>query len=229
MAAGPPVASDPADQEAATLRHRARNIADLGSVGPDRTEHLREVPLHSRLAYPGDLLKVHRDVVRCPDGHVTYREFVRHPGAVMIIALLDPEHVILERQFRYPLDRAFIEFPAGKRDAGEDPLACASRELLEETGYRARRWSHLGGFHNAIGYSDERIEVYLAGDLVLETARLDPGEVVEVFQAPWRQLDDWVRQGRITDVKTIVGVHWLERVMGGAWCMEPLEPPQADR
>jgi ADP-ribose pyrophosphatase len=207
--------------------HRSRHILELSSVEPEKTGHLREAPLHSRLAYPGGLLEVHRDVVRCPDGHVTYREFVRHPGAVMIIALLDPDHVILERQFRYPLDRAFIEFPAGKRDAGEDPLACARRELLEETGYRARRWSHLGGFHNAIGYSDERIEVYLARDLVVETGRLDPGEVVEVFQAPWRQLDDWVRQGRITDVKTIVGVHWLERVISGAWSA-PADLPPAD-
>jgi ADP-ribose pyrophosphatase len=207
---------------------RSRKIVEMSSVDPGRTTHLHEATLHSRLAYAGDLLRVHRDVVRCPDGHVTYREFVRHPGAVMVIAMPDPDHVILERQFRYPLARAFIEFPAGKRDAGEDPLACASRELLEETGYRASRWSHLGGFHNAIGYSDERIEVYLAGDLVLETARLDPGEVVEVFQAPWRQLDDWVRQGRITDVKTIVGVHWLERVMSGAWSAPAPGPAPAD-
>jgi ADP-ribose pyrophosphatase len=211
-------------QESFLVPHRSRNLVELTSVEPEQTGHLRESPLHTRLAYRGDLLKVHRDVVRCPDGHVTYREFVRHPGAVMIVALLDPEHVILERQFRYPLDRAFIEFPAGKRDAGEDPLACARRELLEETGYRARRWAHLGGFHNAIGYSDERIEVYLARDLELQTARLDPGEVVEVFQAPWRQLDSWVHQGRITDVKTIVGIHWLDRVMSGAWSTAPLAP-----
>jgi len=205
--------------------HRLCEIVELSSVDPEATGHLKETPLNSRVAYAGGLLKVLRDVVRCPDGHVTFREFVRHPGAVMIIALLDPDHVVLERQFRYPLNRAFIEFPAGKLDPGEDPFICARRELREETGFQGGEWSHLGGFHNAIGYSDERIEVYLARDLVRKAGRLDPGEVVEVFQAPWRKLLDWVREGRITDLKTIVGVHWLERVMSGAWTAAPLAQP----
>jgi ADP-ribose pyrophosphatase len=203
--------------------HRSRELPELGPVPLEGGGQLQETPLHSRLAYGGDLLQVHRDIVRCPDGHVTYREFIRHPGAVMVIAMLDSDHVILEHQFRYPLKRAFVEFPAGKLDAGEDPFDCARRELLEETGYRCGRWWHVGGFHNAIGYSNERIEVYLARDAVRQTGRLEPGEVVEVFQAPWRDLDAWVRDGRITDVKTIIGIHWLERVVSGAWHPRPLE------
>jgi ADP-ribose pyrophosphatase len=197
----------------------------MHEVPAEPAGHLREAPLTSRLAYAGGLLKVQRDIVRCSDGHVSYREYIRHPGAVMIVALLDPDHVILERQFRYPLGRTFIEFPAGTRDAGEDPLICARRELLEETGFLCERWWHLGGFHNAIGYSDERIEVFLAQDPTFVAGRPDPGEVVELFRAPWRRLDDWVRDGQITDVKTIVGIHWLQRVMSGDWTPAPQTLP----
>ncbi|MGE5713852.1 MAG: NUDIX domain-containing protein, partial [Betaproteobacteria bacterium] len=133
--------------------------------------------------------------------------------AVMMIPLLDDGRVVLERQFRYPLGRSLIEFPAGKIDPGEALLVCAQRELREETGCVARDWSYLGGFHNAIAYSDEKIEVFLARGLTHEGAQLDVGEVLEVFTAPWEQLLDWIRDGTITDVKTIVGTYWLERAL----------------
>jgi ADP-ribose pyrophosphatase YjhB (NUDIX family) len=103
-------------------------------------------------------LRLFVDHVRSADGHVGTREYLRHPGAVMVVPLLDHDHVLLERQFRYPLGRAIVEFPAGKIDAGESPFECGKRELLEETGYTAGRWSYLGGLHNAIAYSDEKIE-----------------------------------------------------------------------
>jgi ADP-ribose pyrophosphatase len=165
--------------------------------------------------------------VKSADGHVGTREYLRHPGAVMIIPLLDAEHVLLERQFRYPLGRAIVEFPAGKIDAGEPPFDCARRELLEETGYTARRWSYLGGLHNAIAYSDEKIEIYLAEDLE-RTGRATPdaGETLEVFEAPWRQLLEWVRDGNVTDVKTMVGAFWLEKTLAGEWTRRP--PSDAD-
>lgn len=189
-----------------------RDLAEAaGPASP--AQALAETPLASRVAYDGGLLHVHRDVVRCPDGHIAYREYIRHPGAVVVIPMLDDEHVILERQFRYPLGRAFIEFPAGKIDPGESLQVCAERELLEETGYRARDWQHLGGFHNAIGYSDERIDIYIARSLQVEQVRRDPGEVMELFQAPWRELAQWVGEGRITDCKTIIGIYWLERAL----------------
>jgi ADP-ribose pyrophosphatase len=140
----------------------------------------------------------------------------------MIIPLLDAEHVLLERQFRYPLGRSVVEFPAGKIDPGEPPFACARRELLEETGYTARRWSYLGGLHNAIAYSDERIEIFLAEDLERNgSATLDAGETLEVFEAPWRQLLEWVRDGAVTDVKTMVGAFWLEKTLRGEWSRRP--------
>ena len=183
---------------------------------------LAERTLDSRLVFEGVFLKLFVDHVRSADGHQGTREYLRHPGAVMIIPLLDAEHVLLERQFRYPLGRSIVEFPAGKIDPGEPPFECARRELFEETGYTARRWSYLGGLHNAIAYSDEKIEIYLAEDLERSgDATLDAGETLEVFEAPWRQLLEWVRDGAVTDVKTMVGAFWLEKTLRGEWQRRP--------
>ena len=186
----------------------------MRAEGDDRlTEHT----LESRLAFEGTFLRLYVDKVRSADGHVGTREYLRHPGAVMVIPLLADGHVVLERQFRYPLRRTVIEFPAGKIDAGESPFNCAQRELLEETGYRAGKWSYLGGLHNAIGYSDEKIEMFLAEELTHAGATLDAGETLEVFTAPWQQLLQWVDEGMVTDVKTMLGVMWLEKILAGAW------------
>jgi len=174
---------------------------------------LAEQTLDSRIAFEGVFLRLFVDQVRTADGHESTREYVRHPGAVMMIPLLDDGRVVLERQYRYPLGRSLIEFPAGKIDPGEALLECARRELLEETGYVASDWTYLGGFHNAVAYSDEKIEVFLARGLRLERSRLDAGEVLEVFTTPWRHLYDWIADGTLTDVKTIVGTYWLERAL----------------
>jgi ADP-ribose pyrophosphatase len=184
---------------------------------PHSDDSLIEQTLESRLAFQGAFLRLYVDQVRSADGHVGTREYLRHPGAVMIVPLLPDGRVVLERQFRYPLKRTAIEFPAGKIDAGESPLQCAKRELLEETGYRAGKWSYLGGLHNAIGYSDEKIEMFLAEELAHEGAALDVGETLEVFAEPWQRLLQWVRDGTVTDVKTMVGVMWLEKVLTGEW------------
>jgi ADP-ribose pyrophosphatase len=178
-------------------------------TAPD--DPLAEQTLASRLAFVGVFLRLFVDRVRTPDGHQGTREYLRHPGAVMMIPLLDSGNVVLERQYRYPLARSFIEFPAGKIDPQESLLACAQRELREETGYVARAWTHLGGFHNAIAYSDEKIEVFLAEGLTQEGQQLDEGEVLEVFTAPLAQLLAWIDDGTVTDVKTIIGAYWLER------------------
>jgi len=174
---------------------------------------LAEKTLDSRVAFEGVFLRLFVDHVRTADGHRSTREYLRHPGAVMMIPLLDDGQVVLERQFRYPLGRSVIEFPAGKIEPGEPLLECARRELREETGYVAGDWTYLGGFHNAIAYSDEKIEVFLARGLRREVARLDAGEVLEVFTTPWPRLHDWIADGTVTDVKTIVGTYWLERAL----------------
>ena len=179
--------------------------------------HLKETRIDGGTVYDGHFLKVQRDRVALPDGKLTAREYIKHPGAVVILPLLDDGTVLMERQFRYPLDRVFIEFPAGKIDAGEDTLACAQRELEEETGYTASDWQFVSTIHNAIAYSDEHLELYLARGLVAGPAKLDDGEFLETFTATIDDLLEWVRDGRITDVKTVIGVFWLDKIRSGAW------------
>jgi ADP-ribose pyrophosphatase len=174
------------------------------------SKDLEEKRIGGEVVYAGRLLKVHRDRVRLPDGSEGVREYIRHPGAVAIVALSDDGRVLLERQFRYPLARAFIEIPAGKLEPGEDPLETGKRELLEETGYVARQWRRLGLIHNAIGYSDEVIEIWLARGLEQRAPRLAEGEFLEVFSVPLAEAQAMARDGRITDVKTIAGLLWLE-------------------
>ena len=186
-------------------------------MASDKDDRLHEELLESRLAFDGAFLRLYQDTVRAADGHVGVREYVRHPGAVTVVALLDNGHVVLERQYRHPLRRTMIEIPAGKIDPGEAPLACAQRELLEETGYSAAKWIHLGGFHNAFGYSDEKIEVYLAQGLKPERKTQDAGEVIEVFAAAWQDVAAWIRDGTVTDVKTIIGIGWLQQWLDGHW------------
>jgi ADP-ribose pyrophosphatase len=178
---------------------------------------LIEKKIDGGLVYDGHFLKVQRDTISLPDGKVTAREYILHPGAVVILPLLDDGTVLMERQFRYPLDRVFIEFPAGKIDEGEDPLECAKRELLEETGYTATEWHFVSTIHNAIAYSDEHLEIYLARGLVAGKNQLDEGEFLETFTATVPQLLDWVKSGEITDVKTIIGTFWLDKFASGSW------------
>ncbi|MES2742756.1 MAG: NUDIX hydrolase [Pseudomonadota bacterium] len=179
--------------------------------------HLRETKVDGELAYDGSFLKVQCDRIALPDGKVVKREYIRHPGAVVILPLFDDGSVLLERQFRYPLDRVFIEFPAGKIDPDEDALTCAKRELQEETGYTATDWQFVCTIHNAIAYSDEHLELFVARGLVAGPSQLDDGEFLETFTATVPQMLDWVRGGEITDVKTIIGTFWLDKLTSGAW------------
>ena len=182
-------------------------------AGGDLTEHT----IDGDWTFRGSLLNVRRDRVRLPDGSAATREYVVHPGAVVIVPLGDDGRLVLERQHRYPMHRDMIEFPAGKIDPGEPPEDTARRELLEETGYTAREWRHLGTIHPVIAYSDERIELYLARGLTFVGASLDEGEFLEVFTLGLPEALDWVRQGRITDSKTVTGLLWLEKVLAGTW------------
>jgi ADP-ribose pyrophosphatase len=176
----------------------------------DLTEHF----VSGEQVFDGSLLKVYRDVVRLPDGSQGAREYIRHPGAVAIVALFDDGRVLLERQFRYPQRREFIEIPAGKLEPDEPHLQTAKRELLEETGYSAQEWTRLGVVHTAIAYTDEAIELFLAKKLARGAARLDVGEFLETLTVPFADAIAMVRDGRITDVKTVAALLWVERFAG---------------
>ena len=178
---------------------------------------LSERRLSTKLVFDGKLLKVHSDTARLPDGGTAVREWIEHPGAVAVLAVTSEGELIMERQFRYPLGRDMIEVPAGKIDPGEDPLACARRELAEETGYTAAEWSHVATIHLAIGYSNEHIEIFLAKGLKQEKAKLDDEEFLEVFKLPLAQALAWVREGKITDSKTVSSLFWAEKVLAGGW------------
>jgi ADP-ribose pyrophosphatase len=148
--------------------------------------------------------------VRLPDGSQGEREYIRHPGAVAVVALTEDRKLLLERQYRYPARREFIEIPAGKIDPGEARFATAKRELLEETGYVAQEWTRLCVLHTAIGYADEAIELYLARKLTLQERKLDAGEFLETFMLPFDDAVAMVRDGRISDVKTVAAILWVK-------------------
>ena len=180
-------------------------------------QHLIEVCISSEVVLDGGMMRVKRDQVRLPSGNQGQREFILHPGAVLIIPLLDNGNLLLERQFRYPLNRVFVELPAGKIDAGEDILFTGQRELLEETGYTAQEWIYLGLQHPCIGYSDEVIYMFLAKGLEVGDAHCDEDEALELFEASLDDCLQMVATQQITDAKTILALMYAEKYLQGVW------------
>ncbi len=177
--------------------------------------HLIERGRARRLLVKGSFLHVLQDDVELPNGLQVTREFVRHPGAAMVIALLDDGRLLLERQFRYPVGRVMIEFPAGKRDADEASLHCAQRELLEETGYVAAEWAYAGVLHPVISYATEQIDIWFARGLTPGVARPDPGELLDVVSLSPEELLQACLSGAVTDAKTLTGMLWVQNVLSG--------------
>ena len=189
------------------------------SSQPDRA-HLVETTLGSQDVLKGHFLHVVRDSVRLPDGSHATREYVIHSGAVMVVALLGDGRLVLERQYRHPMQAVMLEFPAGKLDPGESSLACAQRELREETGYSAREWAKAGVLHPVISYSTEFIDIWFARGLTPGQRKLDDGEFLDVFTATAAELLAWCANGQVTDAKTLTGMLWLQNVLSGVWTLD---------
>jgi ADP-ribose pyrophosphatase len=179
--------------------------------------HLLEKPVRQETLFEGSFLRARRDTVELPNGHTATREYIVHPGAVVVVPLLDDGRVLMVRQYRYPIGRVMLEFPAGKLDPGEDPLECGRRELLEETGYRGGEWSSAGAMHVAIAYSTEIIHIFFARGLTPGQARTDEDEFVDVHPMAVDELFAACRDGRVTDSKTLTCALWLQNVLGGKW------------
>ena len=178
---------------------------------------LTESKLSSEQVFSGRLLDVRRDEITLPDGAVSTREYIRHPGAVVIVPVLPSGEILLIRQFRYPMGCAEIEIPAGKIDPGEEPEETLHRELEEETGYRAGRTTLLQEIHPCIGYSDERMWLYLAEDLEDGVSGGDEDEFIELIPTPLEEALEMIRLGQITDVKAIIGLFWADKFRKGEW------------
>ena len=181
------------------------------------SDKLTETPIDGDVVYDGIFLRIQRDTARMPDGKVAGREFVLHPGAAAMVPIADDGRILIERQFRYPLKQVFTEIPAGKIDKGETALQTAQRELIEETGYAAMEWAPLTSIHPAIGFADERIDIFLCRDLQQRESSLDEGEFVEIDFVSVGWLIDEMRAGRLTDVKTQIATHWLDNLFSGRW------------
>ena len=192
----------------------------MKTSNPLRDQHLIEKRVESAEILKGNFLNAFRDTVELPNGALTTREYVVHPGAVMIIPLLDNGDLVLERQYRYPMNSVMIEFPAGKIEPGEDRLDCAKRELLEETGYTAKHWAKAGICHPVISYSTELIEIWVAKGLSLGRPDLDDGEFVEVITTSCTEFFEWCRDGSITDAKTLSGALWLQNMLNSSWALD---------
>ncbi|WP_338848043.1 NUDIX hydrolase [Massilia sp. W12] len=191
----------------------------------DQDQHLREIRVDGEDVYQGHFLRITRDIVQLPNGKHAAREYVRHPGAVVVLPILPDGRILMERQYRYPLQSVFTEFPAGKIDAGESSLVCARRELWEETGYRADSWQFVCRIHNAIAYSDEFLDLFLARGLHAGERQLDEEEFLDTCSMSLAELLQAVQTGQITDVKTVIGIFWLEKILNGSWTLPAMPQP----
>ena len=174
---------------------------------------LKETQKSSEKIFSGRLIDLYFDHIELPNGKSSTREWIKHPGAVCVIPILPNGNLCLVRQYRYGPRAEFIEIPAGKLDAGEDPLVCAKRELEEEIGYSAGKLTFLTNIHPAIGFSNEKMWMYLAEDLILSKQNLDQDEFLELYPLSVNEAIDLIFQGKITDVTTVIRILWLDKFL----------------
>lgn len=178
----------------------------MSADGKKGDAHLVETKVTSETVFAGKLLHVRRDTVRLPNGSLATREHIVHPGAALVVPVLPDGQLVVERQFRYPLDRVFIEFPAGKIDPGETAQDTARRELREEAGFEATRFTELGTIHTLISYTNEQIELFVAEGLSHVGARLDEGEFLDIVTMGLDEMLTALDRGDITDAKTVAAL-----------------------
>jgi len=171
---------------------------------------LKESRIEGQRVYEGVLLNVEKDRVLLPNGKESIREYIKHPGAVLVIPVLPDGRIVMERQFRYPTGMTFLELPAGKLDPGESPEQCGHRELLEETGYRAGSLRYLTRLHPCIGYTDEVIYIYAGFDLSFEGEQSDADEFLEIFSLELHEAYEAMLRGEISDAKTMIALFWAK-------------------
>lgn len=193
----------------------------LGSAWSGQPTDLKEsASNNSEILARGNFISMRRDAVTLPDGTISTREYIVHPGAVVIVAFLvgdGGERIVVEWQYRYPVEQTMLEFPAGKLDVGERQIDCAQRELQEETGFTAEQWAPAGIVYPAIGYSTEFIGIWFARGLRAGPPSLDVGEFVEVRSSTVEELLTACADGRVTDGKTLACVVHLQNLLSGRW------------
>ena len=173
---------------------------------------LKETKIASKVVYDGDFLDVRKDTVSLPNGREGDREWINHPGAVVIIPILPNGKIALIRQFRYAVGSEFIELPAGKLDSGEKPLECAKRELEEEIGYKSDNFEFIANIHPAIGFANEKMSLFLARGLVQTKHNRDVDEFIDLMPTNLEEALELVWSNKITDVKTIIGILWFQKI-----------------
>tara|TARA_Y100000768_G_scaffold326488_1_gene263822 strand:+ start:1838 stop:2383 length:546 start_codon:yes stop_codon:yes gene_type:complete len=173
---------------------------------------LTEKKINSKIVYKGNFLDVRKDNVTLPNGKNSTREWINHPGAVVVVPILPNGEIALIRQFRYAMGSEFIELPAGKLDKGEKPYNCAKRELEEEIGFKAKKLNFIAMIHPAIGFANEHMSVFLASDLIQTKENRDVDEFLELMPTSLNDALELVWSNKITDVKTIIGILWYQRI-----------------
>lgn len=177
-------------------------------------EMLIEKQISSKNVFDGVLLHVYKDDIELPNGNNAVREYIKHQGAVCVVPVTDEMEVIAVKQYRYPIGRVTIEIPAGKLDAGEEPLTAAKRELSEETGVECADIEYIGGLYPSVAYTDEIIHMYVAKNLVFGEAHTDDDEFLNVVKIPLKDFVDMVMDGKIQDSKTMAAILKVGRMFG---------------
>ncbi len=177
-------------------------------------EHLLEHQLESQLIYQGKFFNLYKDIVQLPNDKSSSREYITHPGAVVVAPILEDNRIVFVKQYRYPIKKISLELPAGKLDPGESEEISARRELLEETGYSAEKLIFISEFYPCVGYSDERMHLYIAKDMTHIEQSTDHDEFIDPVILNYEEALQMVVEGEIFDQKTMLSLFLIKKHLG---------------